>query len=47
MLAGSVKRLLDGKDLFIFSRRLDEGHDSIVRIEWVMQQNIVGPQFFE
>src|SRR6185437_1926097 len=47
MLACAVESLLDGKHVWIFRCSLDEGNDRIVRIEWVVQQKVMPPEFFK
>src|SRR5262252_9022972 len=47
MFARAVERLLDGKHFVICCRRFYERYDRIIRIERMMQQNVVSAQFLK
>ena len=41
MFTGAVERLLDGKHVLVFGRRLDKRNHRIVGIERMMQQDVM------
>src|SRR5258705_14002324 len=47
MLIGAIECLLNRKHALIFGGGLNERHNRIVRIERVMQQNVMPSQFLE
>ena len=47
MFAGAVESLLDGKNVLVFGRRLDKRNHRVVRIERMMQQDVVPAQLLE